>query len=203
MELKLLGILLFTFILSGCSPTLTEVNSCIPKVSISSTDDVLFYFREVANKIQDYPNFKNSDDDDNYLCFNERNGGIIDQCESHYSNYGIQTTLLPTGSTISFDGLGVKSIRKGFATWGKGPSPATWFRGLINDRVIWVFAYQLSWMYENKDFKATNMDAYTQLKLEMRMPDPITRDAEGNPINVDWVKREEQEKRIELWDCDL
>lgn len=191
-------------VLSGCGGShLTEIKSCIPETSIVSTRDIIFYFIEVANRYEYYSSLKNSDQEDNYLCFHDDTGGSIDQCDYNYQGK-VKVYKLEQGSKITFDGYAVKSVKWGFNTIDTGPSPTTWFRGKIQNKTIWVTASDLQWMYESKsNFKDINKTTYEKLKLEQRIPDPLIRDSNGTPTKESWIKYSEQEKKIHEWDCNL
>ena len=182
-----------TVLLISCGGVrVTSVDECIAPISIESTENILFYFKEVAGRVEHYSSLSNSDLEDNYLCYHDKTGSLGDQCDD-LENYGVVNTLLPEKSMVSLNGTAVKTSKWGSAKLLQDFTRSTWFKGTVNDRVIWVNSGDLYWMFdENDDFKKINSTAYNALKLKLRIPSEET-------TNFFY----EATKSLQNWDCTI
>ncbi len=191
--------------LIGCGGVKKEEHeSCIPEVTIQSTNDIIFYFIE-ASDYKYYASLKNPSITNNYLCFHDKIGHSLDQCNDYAEQGYVKTYVLPAGTKIVLDGFVAKTVKWGFEAIDTGPSPTTWFRGKVNGKTIWVTSHQIEWMFESEsNFKVINQKTYELLNLGKRMPPPIESESDGS-ANMESFKRhyEIQEKEISNWNCNI
>lgn len=197
----LVSFLVFTLI--GCGGVRVEVvESCIPKTSIVSTNDILFYIVKVGNKIS-YSGIKNSNKDDNYLCIHDKNDNLGDQCGDDFGE-GFKSLKLNSGTKVTLEGSAVKTVNWGIYTIDAGPSPTTWFKASVGSDVIWVASSDILQMFESKsNFRKENQKAFNKLKLSLRMPPPLRYDSDGVTQESWETYYKIKDEQIDRWNCNL
>jgi len=128
-------------LLTGCGGLHEEnIPNYYPPTSITSTNDIVFYkiYRDSSDS------FFKIKKGEYYFCMNNRKDNTSDQCLQAYKG-----KKLPSGTTIILTGDIVKTEKWGIYTIDSGPAPTTYFKGKLEDSIIWIPGFSLQQIIYN------------------------------------------------------